>query len=32
MCPKEQQTNDNLIVKNTVLSLKHSITLALGDV
>ena len=36
MCPKEQQTNDNLILKTTVLSLKYLINLALvvslGDV
>ena len=36
MCPKEQQTSDNLIVKTTVLSLKYLINLALveslGDV
>ena len=37
MCPKEQQTSDNLIViKTTVLSLKYLVNLALvislGDV
>ena len=29
MCPKEQQTSDNLIVKTTVLSLKYLINVAL---
>ena len=29
MCPEEQQTSDNLIVKTTVLSLKYLINLAL---
>ena len=36
MCPEEQQTSDNLIVKAAVLSLKYLINLAsvvsLGDV
>ena len=35
MCPKEQQTSDNLFVKTTVLSMKYLINLAsvvsLGD-